>query len=118
MKVTNTSNSKIIYIKVTDGEEILHSDMNKERTFKKLFFTSASNADHFKNVMKTMGLIDATNLKTEAYQTLFGAATVTTSKSDYYNHLRTVMRLELTQPVKKKLDHVDTGLPVTVGWGT
>ena len=67
--------------------------------------------------MKTIGLIDGTNLKTETYQTVFGVATVTTTKSDYHNHLRTVMGLELIQPVKKKFNHTDTGLSVTVGWG-
>jgi hypothetical protein len=65
--------------------------------------------------MTHMGLYDTGGRKTSEFQYLFGA--VTTAKKDYYDHLKDVIKLEKTEPVKKKFNHADTGDPISVGWG-
>ena len=68
--------------------------------------------------MTTVGLIDAAGRKTPEYQYLFGAATVTTRKKDYYNYLKDVIKLEKTEPVKKMFNHkYPPNDPISVGWG-
>jgi len=117
LSVTNTSIPLTIYIKLTKGDEILFSDTDKEGTYKKFFFAANPTYpnDVFKDVMTHMGLYDTAGRKTPEFQYLFGA--VTTAKKDYYNHLKDVIKLEKTEPVKKNFNHADTGDPISVGWG-
>ncbi len=87
--VFNTSNGLTIFIKLTTGGEILFSDDDKERTYKKFFFSDNATYpnDVFQDVMKTVGLLSPTGTKTVECQYLFGA--VSTTKYDYYSHLQT-----------------------------
>jgi hypothetical protein len=117
LSVTNTSIPLIIYIKLTSGDEILYSDKDKEGTYKKFFFAANPTYpnDVLKDVMTHMGLYDASGRKTPEFQYLFGD--VSTTKKDYYDHLKDVIKLEKNEPVKKKFNHADTGDPISVGWG-
>ena len=118
LSVTNTTLSLTIYIKLTSGDEILYSDTDEEGTYKKFFFQHNPTypKDYFKDVMTTMGLIDATGRKTPEYQYLFGA--VSSAKTDYYNYLKTDIGLEKTEPAKKKFNHkYPPNDGITVGWG-
>ena len=89
LRVKNISAGITIYIKLTQGDEVLYSDVDEENTYKKFFFqhNATHPKDYFKDVMKAIGLIDTTGIKTPEYQYLFGA--VSTAKLDYYNHLKT-----------------------------
>ena len=118
LSVTNTTLGLTIYIKLTSGDEILYSDTDEEGTYKKFFFQHNPTypKDYFKDVMTTMGLIDATGRKTPEYQYLFGA--VSSAKLDYYNYLKTDIGLEKTTPVKKNFNHkYPPNDPISVGWG-
>ena len=118
LSVRNTTLGLTIYIKLTSGDEILYSDVDEENTYKKFFFqhNATHPKDYFKDVMKAIGLIDATGIKTPEYQYLFGA--VSTAKLDYYNHLKTAIGLEKTSPVKKNFVHkYPPNDPISVGWG-
>ena len=117
LRIINTSSGLTRYIKLTSGDEILYSDIDEEFTYKKFFFSSLpSPNDYFKNLMTTIGSIDAAGTKTPEYQYLFGA--VSSAKPDYYNHLKTVIGLEKTEPVKKKFNHkYPPNDGITVGWG-
>ena len=65
LSIINTSSGLTRYIKLTTGDEILYSDIDEEFTYKKFFFSFLpSPNDLFKNVMTTLGLIDATGTKT------------------------------------------------------
>ncbi len=114
LSVTNTSIPLTIYIKLTKGDEILFSDQDKEGTYKKFFFAANPTYpnDVFEDVMTHMGLYDASGRKTPEFQYLFGA--VTTAKKDYYDRLKDVIKLEKTEPVKKKFNHADTGDPIKI----
>ena len=118
LMVRNTDIGLTIFIKLTTNDEILYSDRDEEFTYKKFFFNSLPphTNDYFKNIMTTLGLLDAAGTKTPEYQYLFGA--VSSAKPDYYNHLKTAIGLEKTTPVKKNFNHkVAPHDPITIGWG-
>ncbi len=115
--VSNTSSGLTIYIKLTTGGEILFSDVDKEGTYRKFFFSPNTTYpyDVFQDIMTTLGLLEPTGRKTADFLNLFGA--VSTTKYDYYAYLQTDIGLEKTEPVKKKFNHADTGNAISVGWG-
>jgi hypothetical protein len=117
LSVRNTDIGLTIFIKLTSGDEILFSDNDEEGTYKKFFF--ATNAtypnDVLQDVMKNVGLLGPTGTKTVEFQYLFGV--VSTTKYDYFNHLKDVIKLEKTQPVKKNFNHkYPPHDPISVGW--
>jgi hypothetical protein len=72
LMVRNTSIGLTIFIKLTTNDEILYSDRDEEFTYKKFFFNSLPphTNDYFKNIMTTIGLLDASGTKTPEYQYL------------------------------------------------
>ena len=117
LMVSNTSSGLTIYIKLTTGGEILFSEVDKEGTYKKFFFSPNVTYpyDVFDDVMITLGLLKPTGRKTADFLNLFGA--VSTTKKDYYNYLQTDIGLEKSEPSKKNFNHHYTGNAISVGWG-
>ena len=117
LMVRNTDLGLTIYIKLTIGTEVLFSDVDKEGTYKKFFFSPNTTYpyDVFEDVMKSIGLLKPSGRKTADFLNLFGA--VSTTKKDYYNFLQTDIGLEKTEPSKKNFNHADSGHAISVGWG-
>jgi hypothetical protein len=118
LMVRNTSIGLTIFIKLTTNDEILFSDTDEEGTYKKFFFATNTTypKDVFQDVMKTIGLLNATGGKTADFLNLFGA--VSTTKYDYYTYLKDDIGLEKTQPVKRNFNHkYPPHDPISVGWG-
>jgi hypothetical protein len=117
LMVSNTSSGLTIYIKITTGSDVLFSDVDKEGTYRKFFFSPNITYpyDVFDDVMKTIGLLKPSGGKTADFLNLFGA--VSTTKKDYYNFLQTDIGLEKFEPSKKNFNHADSGHAISVGWG-